>query len=294
MGPTEDLSGAVVAFYAGPPYAGGRLIGRTAIPPVRVGETVTATLTWDTKRFGGAYPVHARAEASGTFADLGAEAAVSPSPVTVRGSGDTAPPRVDIRSLDAMGSVRPDDFLPAKPRFEVTISDPGGIDRNSVRIRVDDRDLALSAPEVSGLSEGATELRFLLSPSFTDGRHNVRVEARDRFDNGPSSASLAFVVTSDLMVASPLVHPNPVSGDAHFTYLLSQGARVSIRIYSVAGHLVRRIDDASGAPGYNQTRWDGLDQDGNPLGNGTYLYVIVARGASGSATVRERLIVLRK
>ncbi|OGG55038.1 MAG: hypothetical protein A3F84_12995 [Candidatus Handelsmanbacteria bacterium RIFCSPLOWO2_12_FULL_64_10] len=294
LGPTEDLSGAVVAFYAGSPYAGGRLIGRAAIPSVRVGETVVAALTWDTKRFGGAHRVHARAEASGTFADLGAEAAVSPSPISVVGSGDVTPPRVELRSLDAAGTVRPDDFLPSRPRFEVTVSDPGGVDRASVRIRADEREIPLASPEVTGLTETATEVRFTLTPTFADGRHTLRVEAKDRFDNGPASASVAFVVTSDLRVASPLVFPNPVTRDAHFTYLLSQPARVSIRVYSIAGHLVRRIEDAPGAPGYNQVRWDGLDQDGAPLGNGAYLYVISARSADQTATARERLIVLRR
>jgi len=294
LGPTEDLSGAVVAFYAGSPYAGGRLIGRAAIPSVRVGETVVASLTWDTKRFGGMHRVHARAEAAGTFADLGAEAAVSPSSITVVGSGDVTPPRVEVRSLDASGTVRPDDFLPSRPRFEVTVSDPGGVDRASVRIRADEKDIPLASPEVTGLTETATEVRFTFTPTLADGRHTIRVEAKDRFDNGPASASVAFVVTSDLRIASPLVFPNPVTRDAHFTYLLSQPARVSIRVYSVAGHLVRRIEDAPGAPGYNQVQWDGLDQDGAPLGNGAYLYVISARGADQTATARERLIVLRR
>ena len=210
------------------------------------------------------------------------------------GSGDTTPPRVEVRSLDAAGTVRPDDFLPSKPRFEAVCSDPGGVDRTSVRIRMDDKDLALTAPEVSGLSETATDLRFTFTPALADGRHTVRVEAKDRYDNGPASASLAFVVTSDLRIASPLVFPNPVLKDAYFTYLLSQPARVSIRVYTVAGHLVRRMDDAPGAPGYNQALWDGLDQDGGALASGTYLYVISARGAEQTATARERLIVLRR
>jgi hypothetical protein len=212
----------------------------------------------------------------------------------VVGSGDVTPPRVELRSLDATGAVRPDDFLPSRPRFEAVISDPGGVDRASVRIRVDEKEVPLAPPEVTGLTETVTELRFTFAPTLADGRHAVRVEGKDRLDNGPASASVAFVVTSDLRIASPLVFPNPVDRDGHFTYLLSQPARVSIQVYSVAGHLVRRIDDAPGAPGYNQVRWDGLDQDGNPLGNGAYLYVISARSADRAAVARERLIVLRR
>ncbi len=295
LGPTEDLSGAVVAFYAGgPPHAGGQLIGRKEIPSVRIGETITASLIWNTKHFDGTFKVFARTETADTFEDMGAEAAISQQFVTVISRGDTKPPLVEFRSLDTTGEIRPEDFLPPTPRFEVHASDPSGVERSSVKIDVDGEIISLEAPEITGLSESEADISFTLSPSLADGRHSVRVEAMDRLDNGPTSASLSFVVTSDLMIASPLVFPNPVLRDAHFTYLLSQAARVTIRIYSVAGRLVRRIENASGAPGYNQSSWDGLDHDGNPLGNGTYLYVISARNGDQSATARKPLIVLRQ
>ena len=294
LGPTEDLSGAVVAFYTGPPFAGGRLIGRAAIRSVRVGERIAADLTWDTRQFDGTFTLYARTETADAFVDMGSDPAVSQTPVTVIGSGDRSPPRVDLRSLDALGEVRKDDFLPSRPRFQVTVSDPSGADRASISIRVDDNGGALTSPQVSDFSETASQTSFLLSSELADGNHAVRVEASDRLGNGPTSSSISFVVTSDLLIASPLVFPSPVHRDAHFTYLLSQPARVSIRIYSVAGRLVRRIEGAPGSPGYNQVSWDGLDQDGNPLGNGTYLFVISAQGNGQSATARERLIVLRQ
>ena len=98
-----------------------------------------------------------------------------------------------------------------------------------------------------------------------------------------------------------LVYPNPTAGAAKFTFSLSRAAMVSVKIFTIAGRLVRVLPPVSGGLDYNQIEWDGLDKDGQPLANGVYLYKLDARvteslssgSQSASASFRDKFIVYR-
>jgi len=47
-------------------------------------------------------------------------------------------------------------------------------------------------------------------------------------------------------------------------------------------------------PGHHELAWDGRDEEGDKLANGVYLYHMVAKGPSGSASESGRLVKLRK
>jgi flagellar hook assembly protein FlgD len=74
---------------------------------------------------------------------------------------------------------------------------------------------------------------------------------------------------------------------------------VLIRVYSVAGKLVRVLRQMGGI-GQVQVAWDGLDAEGDPLAQGTYLYKVYVgiREADGrtsprqNATAEGRFVVL--
>ncbi|MBW1896727.1 MAG: hypothetical protein JRI47_06685, partial [Deltaproteobacteria bacterium] len=82
---------------------------------------------------------------------------------------------------------------------------------------------------------------------------------------------------------------------------LSRAALVSVKIFTIAGRLVRVLPPAPCGFDYNQLEWDGLDKDGQPPANGVYLYKLDARvtdlssaGAqSASASFRDKFIVHR-
>jgi len=71
-----------------------------------------------------------------------------------------------------------------------------------------------------------------------------------------------------------------------------------VRIYSLAGRLVRDLGFRPADFGYNDVEWDGRDDDGNPPANGVYLFVLTAQvdegpGRQQRVTVRDKLLVLR-
>jgi hypothetical protein len=104
-----------------------------------------------------------------------------------------------------------------------------------------------------------------------------------------------------LKLTDCLVYPNPTTGPAKFTFGLNRAALVSVKIFTIAGRLVRVLPPAPCGFDYNQLEWDGLDKDGQPPANGVYLYKLDARvtelssaGAqSASASFRDKFIIYR-
>jgi len=66
--------------------------------------------------------------------------------------------------------------------------------------------------------------------------------------------------------------PNPFSEWTHLRYRLPERAYVAVMIYDVAGRLVRAFDIGFQTPGTHAVRWDGRDEDGQPVVPGVYLY----------------------
>ena len=217
--------------------------------------------------------------------------------VEILPSGDQEAPEVEISALDARGEVRPEDFLPQQPRFQISITDSSGIDAETVEIILKGETVevsdGLSSSAVRDLVEQRSSLRFVYSPSLEDDRYRLEVLATDRLGNGPVSKTLLFRVSSELRIERVLNVPNPVVEDTEFTYLLSRDSEVTIRIYTVSGRLIRVLDNLRGAVGFNQVHWNGRDGEGNRLANGVYLYTVTAEEGLDAIRVKERLIVYR-
>jgi hypothetical protein len=67
------------------------------------------------------------------------------------------------------------------------------------------------------------------------------------------------------------------------------GRHVSLNVYDVQGHLVRRVIDGVRAAGRQTALWDGLDDRGTPVAGGVYFW----RLAVGGRAVTRQLVVVR-
>ena len=94
-------------------------------------------------------------------------------------------------------------------------------------------------------------------------------------------------LTDALKLTDCLVYPNPTPRAAKFTFSLNRAALVSVKIFTIAGRLVRVLPPAPCGFDYNQLEWDGLDKDGQPLANGVYLYKLDARVTESSSAVAQ-------
>jgi hypothetical protein len=72
--------------------------------------------------------------------------------------------------------------------------------------------------------------------------------------------------------------PNPFNPSTRIEFTLPSAARVTLRVYDVAGRLVRTLaaGEAFGA-GPNSIAWNGATESGRPAASGVYFYWIETR-----------------
>ena len=103
---------------------------------------------------------------------------------------------------------------------------------------------------------------------------------------GMADAAAAPVLTSALQQ----IAPNPANGSAMIRFQVGQGeGRVVLRVYNLAGQLVRTVYDGAMAAGVHQLRFDGTGQGGAAVASGVYF----VRLAVDNFTATKRLTVLR-
>ena len=70
--------------------------------------------------------------------------------------------------------------------------------------------------------------------------------------------------------------PNPFNPATTIQYSLPQAGPVSLKVYDMAGQVVRHLVEQDQVAGSHQAVWDGLDKAGAPTANGVYLYELRA------------------
>jgi hypothetical protein len=136
---------------------------------------------------------------------------------------------------------------------------------------------------------------------LSPGEHNLKVKVWDVANNS-SSALINFVVADDANMAlgHVLNYPNPFSTHTQFMIEHNRNGSVldvQVKIFTVSGKLVKTLQDNFYADGnlYCDLTWDGLDDYGDALGRGVYVYQVVVRDDTrgGNISKFEKLVVLR-
>jgi hypothetical protein len=84
-------------------------------------------------------------------------------------------------------------------------------------------------------------------------------------------------------------YPNPFNPSTTFAYSIPSSGSVGLRIYDVAGRLVRTLVSEAKAPGEYQTTWDGRDGSGSIVASGVYF----ARLEFGVRVETRRVLFLK-
>lgn len=90
---------------------------------------------------------------------------------------------------------------------------------------------------------------------------------------GPAQVDAAPV--PERLTLSP-AQPNPFNPRTTIHFGLPSSGRVRLTLHDMQGHLVRGLIDEIRPAGEWTTEWDGLDQQGRPVGSGTYLLRLVS------------------
>ena len=74
------------------------------------------------------------------------------------------------------------------------------------------------------------------------------------------------------------------------------GKRIRVQIFTVSGKLIKTISDKITTAGYRSDamQWDGLDDYGDKIGRGVYVYRLRVKTIDGQyADKFEKLVILR-
>ena len=82
--------------------------------------------------------------------------------------------------------------------------------------------------------------------------------------------------------------PNPFNPSTTIQYSLPETGIVSLKVYDIAGQVVRHLVNQQQVAGSHQVGWDGLDASGAPTANGVYFYEL---RAGDYRTLRKMLLL---
>ena len=173
--------------------------------------------------------------------------------------------------------------VPVDGSYRIDLAFPVFIPSSEIVVAIDE-DPVVDAQYSHPSPEDSLAWIITFRKKLAAGSHTLRITAQD----------IEFIYALKVSVATGLDHvinyPNPFGGDGT-RILYSNEVEITggqIDIYTISGKKVRRLEIpfTARAPGSNSVFWDGRDNGGGALANGTYLYVINVTQRGGSATVR--------
>ena len=188
------------------------------------------------------------------------------------------------------------DYISSKPEILIRLNYPLWFpieDTTAIQIYLDNNLVSYSDFDI----EYDTVNRIALhkfSTSLEDGDHTIRVFGKDI--NGVISSTPGFekmfVVSGEFKIFNPYNYPNPFSDDTYFTFTLPNiPEELKISVYTVAGRKIKEIIKSSIDlnVGFNKISWNGKDQDGDIIANGTYLYKIIIKNSDETSQVTQKV-----
>ena len=129
----------------------------------------------------------------------------------------------------------------------------------------------------------------------------LKLKAWDTYNNS-SEATLHFVVVSDdrLNLENVLNYPNPFVNYTEFWFNHNKPnelLEVQVQVFTVSGKLIKTINQNEQTMGTlsRSISWNGLDDFGNRIGKGVYIYKLRVKSTSSNLVSEkyEKLVILQ-
>ncbi|MEK7764894.1 MAG: FlgD immunoglobulin-like domain containing protein, partial [bacterium] len=176
----------------------------------------------------------------------------------------------------------------AQVEFEVLDSCNQGVPNRDLTLSVLPSDAVLGSSQARTASDG--KVRTSLRLSAQKGRNTIRADV-------VGAAGVSGTLEVDGTVppnAVPYLSQNvfdPGRGDVlKVRTYVPAAVDLSVRVYNIAGELVRVVKEASVVPGLTEWSWDGKNDGGSLVGNGVYFIQVVM----GSDVQIKRVVVLKR
>lgn len=149
-------------------------------------------------------------------------------------------------------------------------------------------------------------LKYQLN-NLTKGTYYITLECHD-VNGNEENLEIEFIVNDKFEIINFANYPNPVktatvnyqnSGRTRFTYVLTDDAdKVSIKIYTVSGRLIKTFKNLPSSVGYHEyprttLGWDCRDKEGYFLANGVYFYRITATKGNIKIEKTQKMAILK-
>lgn len=215
--------------------------------------------------------------------------------ILVNGTDSTAPPDTKGPTISIFfdsRSFRPGDVVSASPLLIADFSDSSGINTSDAGVGhrieawLDDQSQSLDLSGYYASKPNTYQQGTVQYPmgSLSEGTHKIRLRAWDTYNNSSEAQSIFNALSgSGLKITNVFNYPNPVSNSTVFTFDHNQivALDAQVKIYTIAGRLIRSLEVSGIGSRFAQIPWDGRDQDGDQLANGVYLYKIIAKTLDG-------------
>lgn len=152
--------------------------------------------------------------------------------------------------------------------------------------------------ELNDFTKGKAEFPFR---NLEPGLHTIELCAWDTYNN-TSCATLTFIVVSntEMVLDNVLNYPNPFVNYTEFWFnhnKPNEPLEVQVQIFTVSGKLVKTLNQIVQSTG-NLSRsvtWDGLDDFGDKIGKGVYVYKLNVKSTLSNVKAEkyEKLVILQ-
>ncbi|HEX7320751.1 MAG TPA: T9SS type A sorting domain-containing protein, partial [bacterium] len=132
-------------------------------------------------------------------------------------------------------------------------------------------------------TEGQYELQLVFAGGWESGFYP---RIADKIADGVQSGSVAPIPVA---FALGQVRPNPFAGQTAISFAVAQTRHVELKIYDIAGKLVRTLKNEVMEPGYYNVNWDALDNMSRPVGMGVYFCKFMA----GNFSATHKIVVAK-
>jgi len=219
---------------------------------------------------------------------------------TILWAADDRPPEVDA-AFDGRPSAA-NGFVNRNTTISLQLRDENGIDAAPGRLHfmldgrlLDGNSWALPDSIING-----NLIPLSLRPELQPGPHTLAVTVSDCNGNTMAAREFNFQVAEAFALRMLGNYPNPFAARTTFVYLLSSSAdKLSLRIYTASGRLIREFNGASAedpnplSADYHEITWDGRDEEGYEAANGVYFYRLTARSGDKSEEITGKMARLR-
>ncbi|MBK8945849.1 MAG: T9SS type A sorting domain-containing protein [Ignavibacteriae bacterium] len=216
--------------------------------------------------------------------------------------GDTTKPTLAL-SFDG-NEIFDGEYISSNPNIKIELNDPSLVpisDTTSIAVFLNNKYVSyFSNPEILKINYSSSNPKVTVeyNPKLEDGEYILKVLGKDASGNSDQNSGItkSFNVLSEPKLLEVYNYPNPFNNDTYFTFKLTQiPDEIKIRVFTVAGRLIKEINLSGNQLNYdmNKIYWDGKDEDGDPIGNGVYLYKVIMDVNGEKQDITQKLAVVR-